>query len=155
VKQADPMQETLNSTLPRAADLAALVALNDDYILAVESSDARRFAEILADDFVCSMSDGTQATREAFLEHVAEPSTISNLQAHDVQIRLMALSPSSTPGRRSERCTDETAAAATLTSGRVAMDGGSRARRRSPDDQRKPSGSCESVAELRQPCQTA
>ena len=83
------MQETLNSSLPRAADLAALIALNDDYIRAVEKSDARRFAEILADDFICSMSDGTQVTREAFLGRVAEPSTISDLQAHDVKVRLM------------------------------------------------------------------
>jgi uncharacterized protein (TIGR02246 family) len=89
LNQGDAMQETLNSSLPRAADLAALVALNDDYIRAVEKSDARRFAEILADDFVCSMSDGTQVTRKVFLEHVAEPSTISDLQAHDVQVRLM------------------------------------------------------------------
>ena len=83
------MQETLNSSLPRAADLAALIALNDDYIRAVEKSDARRFAEILADDFICSMSDGTQVTREAFLGRVAEPSTISDLKAHDVKVRLM------------------------------------------------------------------
>lgn len=83
------MHETLNSSLPGAADLAALAALNDDYIRAVQTSDARRFAEILADDFICSMSDGTQLARNAFLEHTAEPSTISDLQAHDVQVRLM------------------------------------------------------------------
>ena len=87
--QGDVMHETLNSSLPRAADLAALVALNDEYIRAVQTSDARRFGEILADDFVCSMSDGTQLARKGFLEHAAEPSPISNLQAHDVQVRLM------------------------------------------------------------------
>lgn len=87
--QGDAMQETLISSTLRAADLAALVALNDDYIRAVEHSDARRFADILADDFVCSMSDGSHVARETFLKHVAEPSTISNLQAHDVQVRLI------------------------------------------------------------------
>lgn len=83
------MQETLNGSVANAADFAALVALNDDYIRSVETSDARRFADILADDFVCTLSDGTQLTRDAFLKHVAEPAPISQLRAHDVQVRLL------------------------------------------------------------------
>ena len=41
------------------SDVAALVALNDDYIRAVQTSDVDRFREILADDFLCSLPDGS------------------------------------------------------------------------------------------------
>jgi ketosteroid isomerase-like protein len=66
-----------------------LLALNDDYIRSVETSDARRFSEILADDFLCSQPDGSLINRAQFLEVTARPVTISNLQAHDVNVRLM------------------------------------------------------------------
>lgn len=71
------------------ADLATLSELNDDYIRSVQTSDVRRFDEILADDFLCSNADGTLVDRRAFLEHTAHPATISNLDAHDVTIRLL------------------------------------------------------------------
>lgn len=72
-----------------AADLQALVALNDDYIRSVQHSDVRRFNEILSDDFRCSLPDGSLLDRDRFLEFTARPVTISNLQAHDVEVRLM------------------------------------------------------------------
>ena len=72
-----------------ANDLETLTKLNDDYIQSVQRSDIRRFDEILADDFLCSMADGTLLDRKAFLEQTAKPVTISNLQAHDVNVRLM------------------------------------------------------------------
>ncbi|MGH2530840.1 MAG: nuclear transport factor 2 family protein [Thermomicrobiales bacterium] len=71
------------------ADLAALRDLNHDYIQSVQTSDVRRFDEILADDFLCTSSDGSLLDRSAFLEHTAHPATISNLEAHDVDVRLM------------------------------------------------------------------
>ena len=40
-------------------DLEALQALNRDYIRSVQTSDVRRFEEILADDFLCSNPDGS------------------------------------------------------------------------------------------------
>jgi ketosteroid isomerase-like protein len=70
-------------------DLETLARLNDDYIRSVQRSDVARFGEILADDFLCSMADGSLLDRRAFLEYTARPVTIRNLQAHDVNVRLM------------------------------------------------------------------
>lgn len=72
-----------------ATDLAALVDLNRDYIRAVQNSDVQRFTEILADDFLCSNPDGSLIDRARFLQQTAAPVTISNLEAHDVNVRLM------------------------------------------------------------------
>jgi ketosteroid isomerase-like protein len=70
-------------------DLDTLLALNRDYITSVQTSDVRRFDEILADDFLCSNPDGSLVDRKRFLEQTARPVTISNLEAHDVQVRLL------------------------------------------------------------------
>ena len=74
---------------PSADDLARLVELNQDYIRSVQGSDVRRFREILADDFLCSLPDGSLVDRERFLQQTAQPVTISKLEAHDVNVRLM------------------------------------------------------------------
>ena len=83
------MTQADRSDTSTASDLAALVALNDDYIRAVQTSDVHRFREILAEDFLCSLPDGSQVDREAFLRQIARPATISNLQAHDVTVRVL------------------------------------------------------------------
>lgn len=70
-------------------DRDTLLQLNHDYIQAVQHLDVRRFAEILADDFVCSNPDGTLVDRSAFLAQTAQPVTIANLAACDVSVRLM------------------------------------------------------------------
>ena len=72
-----------------ASDLDQLLELNRDYIASVQSSDVRRFDEILADDFLCSNPDGALVDRKAFLEQTARPVTISNLEARDVNVRIM------------------------------------------------------------------
>ena len=72
-----------------ATDLEVLTRLNADYITSVQKGDVNRFKEILADDFLCSMPDGTLLDRAKFLELTAQPVTIRNLQAHDVRVRLM------------------------------------------------------------------
>ena len=71
------------------SDLATLVDLNRDYIRSVQTSDVKRFNQILADDFLCSLPDGQLVDRERFLELTALPVKISNLEAHDVNVRLM------------------------------------------------------------------
>jgi ketosteroid isomerase-like protein len=78
----------LTSTAPKS-DLATLLELNRDYIRSVRTSDIRRFEEILAEDFLCSLPDGSLIDRERFLERTALPVTISNLEVHDVRVRLM------------------------------------------------------------------
>lgn len=52
-------------------------------------SDVPRFREILADDFLCSLPDGSLIDRERFLQHTAVPVKIRNLEAHDVNMRLL------------------------------------------------------------------
>ena len=71
------------------SDIDILNALNRDYIRSVQTSNVRRFEEILADDFRCSLPDGSLVDRKTFLEQTARPVTISNLEARDVDIRLM------------------------------------------------------------------
>jgi len=70
-------------------DLAVLIDLNRDYITSVQTSDVRRFDEILADDFLCSNPDGSLVDRAGFLKQTAVPVKISGLQAHEVNVRLM------------------------------------------------------------------
>jgi ketosteroid isomerase-like protein len=71
------------------SDLDTLLALNQDYIRSVQNGDVARFEEILADDFLCSNPDGSLLDRKRFLEQTALPVKISNLAAHDVNVRLM------------------------------------------------------------------
>ena len=71
-----------------AADREALTRLNRDYIRSVQTSDVRRFDEILAADFRCSNPDGSLVDRSGFLAQTVRPVTISNLEAHDVEIRM-------------------------------------------------------------------
>jgi uncharacterized protein (TIGR02246 family) len=76
-------------TRPVASDLDVLMWLNDEYIQSVKQSDVGRFREILADDFLCTMPDGSIVDRDQFLEHIAKPYALGNLQADDVNVRLM------------------------------------------------------------------
>src|SRR6266702_2884329 len=70
-------------------DLTALIDLNQDYLTSVQTSDVRRFDEILADDFLCSNPDGSLIDKARFLEQTARPVAITDLEARDVQVRLM------------------------------------------------------------------
>jgi len=83
------MDATTLHAKPTAADVEELLALNEDYIRSVQMSDVERFGEILADDFLCSLPDGAHIDRDGFLKHSAEPAQISNLQAHDVTVRVL------------------------------------------------------------------
>jgi ketosteroid isomerase-like protein len=71
------------------SDVATLEQLNRDYITSVQTSDVRRFDEILAEDFLCSNPDGSLVDRKAFLAQTVRPVTISNLQALDVLVRII------------------------------------------------------------------
>ena len=68
---------------------AELDQLNRDYIQSVQQSDVGRFEQLLADDFLNSNPDGSLVDRAGFLAQIARPPGISNLQAHDVRIRLL------------------------------------------------------------------
>ena len=49
-------------------NLDTLLDLNRDYVRSVQTSNVRRFSEILADDFLCSLPDGSLLDRQRFLE---------------------------------------------------------------------------------------
>ncbi|HEX3724518.1 MAG TPA: nuclear transport factor 2 family protein [Nitrolancea sp.] len=70
-------------------DRETLEELNRAYIHSVQHSDVARFDELLSSDFRCSNPDGTLIDRAGFLAQTARPVTISNLEANDVEIRLM------------------------------------------------------------------
>jgi ketosteroid isomerase-like protein len=70
-------------------DIDELTVLNRNYVASVQKSDVKRFDEILADDFYCSNPDKSLVDRAGFLKQTAVPVTIKNLEAHDVNIRLM------------------------------------------------------------------
>lgn len=70
-------------------DTDTLRRLNEDFVRSVQRSDVRRFDEILAHDFLNSNPDGSLVDRAGFLAQIARPAMISNLEAHDVRIRIM------------------------------------------------------------------
>ena len=74
---------------PIASDLDTLVRLNEDYIESVKTSDVVRFRELLADDFLYSLPDGMIIGREQFLVNASTPYMLRDLQAHDVNVRVM------------------------------------------------------------------
>jgi ketosteroid isomerase-like protein len=90
LRRADPIRkEDAMSYGASPAELRELLALNEDYIRSVQAGDVKRFREILADDFLCSLPDGSLVDREQFLERTAQPVTIRSLEAHDVNVRMM------------------------------------------------------------------
>jgi ketosteroid isomerase-like protein len=79
----------MHGTAAVNTDLDELATLNRDYISSVQNMDVKRFDEILSDDFICSNPDGSKIDRAAFLRQTAKPIAIRNLEASDVDIRLM------------------------------------------------------------------
>lgn len=78
--------------MPKAVtdhDIETLTRLNADYIAAVKASDVERFEELLADDFLCSQSDGSLVDRATFLAQSAKPYTMQALDAFDVRVRVL------------------------------------------------------------------
>jgi ketosteroid isomerase-like protein len=83
------MSNSSSASSSVADDVSVLVRLNDDYIDAVRTSNVQRFNEILAEDFLCTLSDGTLVNRSEFLSQAAKPPASRNLQVHDVNVRLL------------------------------------------------------------------
>jgi ketosteroid isomerase-like protein len=71
------------------ADADILRRLNQNYIRSVEESDVCYFEEALAEDFVSTRPDCSLVDRAEFLAQIARPAGVSNLEAHDVRIRLL------------------------------------------------------------------
>lgn len=72
-----------------ASALEILQQLNRDYVRSVEASDVQWFEENLGDDFLNVNADGSLVDRAGFLDQIAQPLMISNLEAREVVIRIM------------------------------------------------------------------
>ena len=70
-------------------DLDTLTALNRDYTASVQKGDVKRLEELLADDFMCSIPDGSLLDKAEYLKLTAQPVTTSGLVAENVRIRLL------------------------------------------------------------------
>ena len=79
----------MSDTKQSAEDLAILERLNQDYVDADQASDARRFSELLAEDFVVQ-TPGVTRNREEFLEYIAQPRPFKDLAVHDVKVRILS-----------------------------------------------------------------
>lgn len=82
-------KENINATMPAAEDLAILEQLNKDYFHADQFSDAKRFDEFLAEDFITQLP-GVTRSRAEFLEYIAQPRPFKDLAMHDVNIRILS-----------------------------------------------------------------
>jgi ketosteroid isomerase-like protein len=79
----------MKTDTPTQSDVDVLTALNRDYIHSVQHGDVQRFAEILAEDFLCSNPDASLVDKKQFLAQTARPVTITGLEAQDVKVRIL------------------------------------------------------------------
>jgi ketosteroid isomerase-like protein len=78
-----------DTTSAEDVDLDTLRDLNLAYLDSVRTGDVERFRQILSEDFLCSLPDGTLLDKRQFLEHTAKPRTLARLEADDVRIRVL------------------------------------------------------------------
>ena len=70
-------------------DVGRLRDLNQAYIDSVRDGGVERFTQILADDFLCSLPDGSLLDKNQFLGHTSQPRTLASLEAVEVRIRVL------------------------------------------------------------------
>jgi Domain of unknown function (DUF4440) len=85
---------TMQSAIAKAAvqtggDLETLTHLNLEYVRSVEKSDVAWFDNNLAQDFWNTNSDGSLVDRQGFLAQTAKRPGISDIEPHDVLVRIM------------------------------------------------------------------
>jgi Domain of unknown function (DUF4440) len=78
----------MHHTTQSTEDLAILEQLNKDFFDSDQSSDAKRFSEFLAEDFI-SQFPGVTRNRAEFLDYIAKPRPFKDLAMHDVNIRIL------------------------------------------------------------------
>ncbi|WP_370451563.1 nuclear transport factor 2 family protein [Kribbella sp. VKM Ac-2500] len=66
-----------------------LEQLNNDYVRSDQLSDAKRFSEFLAEDFIVQ-TPGVTRNRAEFLDYIAKPRPFKDLAVHDVNIRILS-----------------------------------------------------------------
>jgi len=70
-------------------DFDTLTRLNLEYVRSVEQSDVAWFERNLAPDFWNSNPDGSLIDRQGFLAQIAKRPGISDIEPHDVLVRIM------------------------------------------------------------------
>jgi ketosteroid isomerase-like protein len=84
------MQNAAIEAMPEAdSDLNTLTQLNLEYVRSVEERDVSWFDRQLAPDFMNSNPDGTLVDRQGFLSQVSRGAGVSQLEAHDVIVRVI------------------------------------------------------------------
>src|SRR3954454_15886418 len=78
----------MTDTSHSADDLAILEQLNLDYNDADQASDARRFSELLAEDFIVQ-TPGVTRNRDEYLEYIAKPRPFRDLELVESRVRLL------------------------------------------------------------------
>jgi hypothetical protein len=78
----------MNDAKQSAEDLAILEQLNKDFFHSDQSSDAKRFSEFLAEDFIVQ-TPGVTRNREEYLEYIAKPRPFKDLALREVKIRIL------------------------------------------------------------------
>jgi hypothetical protein len=78
----------MNDTRQATEDLAILEQLNLDYNNADQASDAKRFSEFLADDFIVQ-TPGVTRNRDEYLEYIAKPRPFRDLALREAKIRIL------------------------------------------------------------------
>jgi hypothetical protein len=78
-----------NDIMQSTEDLAILEQLNKDFFHSDQTSDAIRFSEFLAEDFI-SQFPGVTRNRAEFLDYIAKPRPFKDLAMHDVNIRILS-----------------------------------------------------------------
>jgi hypothetical protein len=87
-RTAHRRSKKMNDTNQYTEDLAILEQLNLDYNNADQASDAKRFSEFLAEDFIVQ-TPGVTRTRDEYLEYIAKPRPFKDLALLEAKIRIL------------------------------------------------------------------
>jgi ketosteroid isomerase-like protein len=77
----------MSDTEQSAEDLEILEQLNLDYNRADQASDAQRFSEFLAEDFIVQ-TPGVTRNRDEYLEYIAKPRPFKDLALLESRVRI-------------------------------------------------------------------
>ncbi|HEX2619408.1 MAG TPA: nuclear transport factor 2 family protein [Phototrophicaceae bacterium] len=69
-------------------DVKILEQLNHDYVQSFLKSDAKRYDELIAENFICIEPSGRLFDRAAFLEAATHPTGVEYFHVEDVEIRI-------------------------------------------------------------------
>lgn len=79
----------MSDTSQSAEDVAILEQLNLDFNKADQASDAKRFSEFLAEDFIMQ-TPGVTRNRAEYLEYIAKPRPFRDLTPGEAEVRILS-----------------------------------------------------------------